>query len=291
MPYLLFLLVFTLSCSPKTFNPPSAEGYRLEIKTLQTRGTQMDYLLARREGVVRFKKVLILFPGGDGTCHFGDHHSLCQKRRNYLNGVWVSNNFLARNILRFARRGDLVVLVDMPRDVKRIFADGNSKLLASAHRVSERHLEDIRNLVFKLKYAFGVEEFYLIGTSRGTLSVAYLTDRIPEVKGSVLTATLSSDPHFAEYCRGGDFLKCTGFEGTDKRVLFLHHRLDGCVSSSYSLTRRVFQKIKSKEKEFITLQEGSEPADNPCSGLTYHGFFGKDREAVERILSWIHSGG
>ena len=251
----------------------------------------MSYLLVRKEENLTFKRALILFPGGDGTCHFGDHHSLCQKRRNYLNGVWVSNNFLARNILRFARRGNLVVLVDMPRDVKKGFADGNSNIIASAYRVSERHLEDIRNLVFKLKDAFGVEEFYLIGTSRGTLSVAYLTDRIPEVKGSVLTATLSSDPHFAEYCREEDFLRCTGFEGTDKRVLFLHHRLDGCVSSSYSLTRKVFQKIKSKEKEFITLQGGSEPADNPCSGLTYHGFFGKDAEAVERILTWIHSGG
>jgi len=292
MLYLLLLVLFLISCSTKGFKPYSAEGHILEIRTIETRDTQLSYLIARPEKSTRFKRALILFPGGNGACHFGVHQSFCQKKRNYLNGIWVSNNFLARNLPRFAQRGDLVILVDIPKDVKNSFARGNSKIIASAYRVSERHLEDIRNLILDLKDAFGVKELYLVGTSRGTISVAYLTGRIPEVKGAVLSATVTSDPHFINYCPSEteDFLRCTGFEKTDRRVLFIHHKSDGCASSGYSSTRRVFQRLKAKDKKFITVEGGSEPADNPCSGLTYHGFFGKYEEVVESILNWIHSG-
>lgn len=293
MLYLLLSLLLLLSCSPKSFKPLSTEGYSVQIKTLETRDTGLDYLLVHRKKGSGFKKALILFPGGNGICHFGKHQSFCQKKRNYLNGVWVSNNFLARNVLRFARRGDLVVLVDVPQDIKERFTGRNSKIVASAYRISEEHYEDIKNLISELKDAFGVEEFYLIGTSRGTISVAYLTGRIPEVRGAVLTATVASDPHFMDYCPSetDDFLSCTGFERANRRVLFVHHRLDGCVSSGYPQARMVFQKLKAKEKKFITVDGGSEPADDPCFGLTYHGFFGKDTEVVEKVLDWIHSGG
>ncbi len=282
-------MAFLLSCSPKTFTPPDSKGYDLEIRSVSTRGAELDFLVVRKENTGAFKRALILFPGGNGACHFGRHHSPCTKHRNYLGEVWVSNNFLARNVVRFASGGDLVVLVDMPSDVKERFRGRNSKLVASAYRVSPEHAEDMKNLISYLKGAFGVEEVYLIGTSRGTLSVAYLANRVPAVRGVVLTATLSSDPHFMDYCpsEADDFLTCTDFKETDKRVLFVHHRDDGCMSSSYAYAKRVFERLKAEGKKFITVKGGSEPADNPCSGLTYHGFFGKDREVIEEILDWI----
>lgn len=280
---------FFLSCSSKTFTPPSAEGYSVEVRSINTRGAELDFLIVHRKNTENFRRVLILFPGGNGTCHFGRKESPCKKRRNYLDSIWVSNNFLARNVIKFARKGDIVVLVDMPSDVKGRFIGKNSKLVASAYRVSPEHAKDVENLISYLKDAFGVKEVYLIGTSRGTLSVAYLANKLPSVKGVVLTATLSSDPHFMDYCpdEADDFIACTGFEKTDKRVLFVHNVNDGCVSSGYPQIRQVFRKLKAKDKRFISVRGGSEPADNPCSGLTYHGFFGRDGEVVDRILDWV----
>jgi len=288
---LLILLLFLLSCSTKNFTPPSAKGYNVEIRGIDTRGVKLDFLIVHREDKKNFRRVLILFPGGNGACHFGKRDSSCRKHRNYLDGIWVSNNFLARNVVRFAHRGDLVILVDMPSDVKKRFRGRSSKLVASAYRVSPQHTKDIENLISYMKDAFGVEEVYLIGTSRGTLSVAYLADKLPSVKGVVLTATLSSDPHFIDYCPGetNDFIACTGFDKTHKKVLFVHNLNDGCLSSGYSQTKQVFEKLKTKDKQFISVRGGSEPADNSCSGLTYHGFFGKDEEVVSRILDWVES--
>ena len=165
----------------------------------------------------------------------------------------MSKNFLSRNAVRFAEKGNLVVIVDMPDDIKRKFVYSNSKLLGSAYRISEKHVSDIKALLSKLTKIYGIREFFLIGTSRGTISVAYLANKFPNVKGVILTATLASDPHFSACCKDEDFLKCTNFEKTDKKVLFIHHKLDGCISSAYSYAYDTFKKLKAKSKEFRRL--------------------------------------
>ncbi len=289
------LLILTSCGSVSSVGTPKggASSYVFKLGSVDTGNGKLSFLTVFKPVSKGMERAILLFPGGDGTCHFGNVGSFCAKERNYLNGnVWVSNNFLARNVIKFAQGGDLVVLVGMPEKIKEKLDGANAKTVASAYRVSEEHYRDVRDLIAHLKSAFSVEEFVLVGTSRGTLSVAYLSGKLPEVSTVVLTATVSSDPRFGEYCpsQAIGFLSCTGFESTSKRVLFVHHRLDSCGASSFTSARRVFDNLVVNPpgvKHFKEFYGGSEPAYNPCGGRTNHGFYGIDKEVVDYILGWI----
>ncbi len=292
----LFLSIFitlVISCgggSGSGETEPVSSPYNLEIAKVSVRDTELKFLLVK---IGSPDRALLMFPGGDGSCHFWrSEDAPCNRNGIDIGeGIKVSYNFLARNILSFANSRNLVVLVDVPDDVKNRFPGGNPKLIASSYRVSENHVEDIKALMNYLESNYGIREFYLIGTSRGTLSVAYLSGKLSSLAGLILTATLSSDPNFSAYCPGGanNFVDCTGFRRADSRILFLHHKLDGCLSSDYLAARDIYNSLKADYKEFITVEGGTNLSSNPCKALTYHGFYGRDSEVIGKILDWIGS--
>jgi pimeloyl-ACP methyl ester carboxylesterase len=304
---LLFLIAFLLSCADRRVSEVAYPQLAHRYAKAPTRGTEVSYLLVfRREGVL--PKLIILFPGGKGTCHFGDIYSResCGKGESnsveVFPGVWVSYNFVARNVREFALRGHVVVLVDMPDDVKaRLSLSGEPKEVASAYRVGgdwdgEREPHDVvRDITSVINSVQGellteLKEVYLLGTSRGTLASAYLSGNLPVgIEGAVLTSTVAGDPKFSSYCpdTAEGFISCTGINSFTGRVLLVHHRKDGCRSSPYKKAFNLFRVLPQAQKTFVTVNGGFEVSSNPCKARTHHGFYGKDKEVVKLILDWI----
>ncbi len=298
---ILALALLLLSCggvSKSTNYNPTGIDYK--IGSVKTRNTELKFLTATKKNE-SLKGILLLFPGGSGVCHFGTRSEMqsCGKTESNtvsLNGeIWVSYNFLARNVGRFAERGYLVVLPDMPEDVKSRFNGFNNKTVASAYRVggdwdgdgseeSNDIIEDMGAILGSLSNSS--YNLYLIGTSRGSLAVAYLSGNLTGVSGVVLTASVVSDSF--SYCpSGSDFITCTSINSYKSRLLMVHHRDDGCLVSPYTEAKNTFNSLASSDKTFVTVRGGSEVSSNPCKGKTYHGFYGKDKEVVNAILDWI----
>ena len=218
-------------------------------------------------------KAVILFTGGNGTpitIPVGQD-------------IWFSGNFLVRSSALFADAGFITAVVDSPSDRPEGPGGGRDGGMTDAFRQSSMHHTDIRAVVDFLVDE-GAREVFLIGTSRGTLSVAYLATVMthPNVRGYVLTSTLAENPATVRsYAR----------RITDP-VLMAHHTGDTCWVTLYSDARAIYESIPaSTRKEFVSVSGGSPPIDdNPCQARTAHGFLGKEREAVGAIVEWLNTG-
>src|SRR5512136_3119076 len=115
---------------------------------------------------------LILFPGANGAKHFGEKDGR----------FWVSRNFLMRSARDLATAGYIVAAVDAPSD--------QSFGMSDPFRTSPQHAMDIRKIIAYLKEKHRVTSLYLVGTSKGTISAAYLASVFddPSIGGVILTA-------------------------------------------------------------------------------------------------------
>ena len=310
--------LFLTSCDKK--GEERYKDLRYQIGNLSvSRGsysTNLRYLLIYR-GSSPSGRVIVLFPGGAGSCHFGymSEKSFCGKTSsNSIDispDIWVSYNFVARTARDFALRGHTVILMDMPDDVKNqmSFDSRGPKIVASTYRVggdwdgdSLNEPDDVTNDLnevlndIQTDHGISVTELYLVGTSRGTLATAYLSHKVAGVSGIVLTATVSSDNsgsvQYSAYCSSGatDFINCTGVNSFSGKILMVHHRDDGCSSSDYSSAQILYTSLPTGFKDFTTVTGGLNLSSNPCKAKTYHGFYGRDEDVVNLILDWIEGG-
>ena len=233
-------------------------------------GVRQRVLLARASNAG--SKAVILLTGGNGTpiTHAWD------------GGIRLNGNFLVRNSALFAEAGFITAVVDTPSDRPEGPQGGRDGGMTDDFRQSSMHLTDIRAVVDFL-VSEGAREVYLIGTSRGTLSVAYLATVIshPNVAGYVLTATLAENPPAVR----------TYAPQITAPVLMAHHTGDTCWVTEYDDARAIFETIPaSTRKEFISVSGGDPPISVPCQALAQHGFLGKEREAVGAIVEWMNTG-
>lgn len=231
--------------------------YTQAVVTVPTRpGVQQRLLMIQPEG--KSKGILILFPGGDGAGHFKESDR----------GFQLSNNFLVRSSHLFALEGFTAAILDAPSDRPSGMSDG--------FRTSPEHLRDVRAVVnfFAQNYR---QPLFLVGTSRGTLSAAYVATALEEasVGGVVLTSTYEQ-------------IGSLPLERIRYPLLFVHHREDGCQVTPYGKARDLYQRmISNKKKDFVTVIGGDRPQSKPCEALSYHGFLGKENEVVRAIADWL----
>ena len=189
-------------------------------------------------------KAVVLFKGAEGT------PITCQKEE----GLKLNNNFLVRSSALFAEAGFMTAIVDAPSD--------KGYGMENCFRKSEAHQKDIAKVVDFL-VSEGAREVFLIGTSRGTLSVAYLATEMthPNIKGYVLTSTMNKVA--VDLKR----IKCP--------VLMVHHKCDKCRKTRYDCAWASYHKItNTPRKHFVTVKEGDEPRGRACGPLSAHGFLG-----------------
>ena len=229
-----------------------------EIKPVATRpGVTVQVLL--NTPATPAKALLVMFPGGEGADSFKEKGGQ----------IRLSRNFLVRTSPKFVEQGLAVAIVDAPSDQ----ANG----MSAGFRNSPEHLQDIRKVIDFLD-AQGLKPIYLVGTSMGTLSVAYLGMELKDsrIKGLVLTSTVT------QYVSGFRLNRIT------LPTLLVHHRDDGCKICPFQEAVALKNKLSGSPKvDFVEVQGGDPPQSGPCKAMSYHGFLGREDQVVRVIADWI----
>jgi len=228
-----------------------------EIKAIETRpGVTMRFLFYRPPATP--KGVMVMFPGGNGANMFSEAEGK----------INLGKNFLVRTSPEFVKAGYAIAIVDVPSDQ----ASG----MLPGFRNSPQHVQDIARLIDVLG-AQGLKPFYLVGTSMGTLSVAYLGMELKDsrINGLVLTSTVT------QYVDGLRLNRITS------PVLLVHHYDDGCKFCPFLEALRLRDRLSGSPKvNFVEVQGGDPPQSDPCQPLSYHGFLGVEDQVVQVIADW-----
>lgn len=209
------------------------------------------------------RAAVILFAGGHGGLSIRDDGEF----------GWGKGNFLVRSRELFVREGLAVAVIDAPSDRAQL---GESRL-------SDDHVTDVKALIAWLR-AQAPLPVWLVGTSRGTQSAAWVAVHAPRAKGGpdgvVLTATVLADPRSRAVPR-------MDVEGIAVPVLVVHHKDDGCRVCPYAAAPGlVAQLAAAKRRELVAFEGGIDRGD-PCGAMAHHGFNGIEAAVVGRIAAWI----
>jgi hypothetical protein len=182
-----------------------------------------------------------------------------------------ARNFLPRSGGEFVRNGVLPVVMDAPSD------QGE---LADGYRTGSDQTADARAVIAYLGKRFPGLPIYLVGTSRGTISAAYLGRALgDEVAGVVLTSSLFGNPSPR---RQVGSLRGFDYGGIKSRLLFVHHRDDACENTPYSSAARLAERYP-----LVSVKGGQAPESGPCEPFSAHGYFGKEPQTVDAIANWM----
>ena len=186
-----------------------------------------------------------------------------------------SKNFLVRSRQLFTERGFAVAVIDAPSD--------NESLLDL--RSEDWHAQDVKKVMdyMRDKYKTTV---WLIGTSRGTVSVVNAAERLQKngPDGIVLSATVT--------VRGGQNTASVYDSDLEKitiPTLVVHHRDDDCFVTPVMEAKEMFDDLKfASPKKIIVVSGGnSSSGAKSCGALSQHGFKGIEKTVVDMISDWI----
>jgi len=211
------------------------------------------------------KAAVILFAGGHGGLQLAPDGTF----------GWGKGNFLVRSRQLFADQGLLTIVIDAPSDRQ------NNPFLTSFRQTSN-HVKDIKAVIAWVREQSKLP-VWLIGTSRGTQSVAYIATELnsPDAPdGIVLTSSILSDHKMIA-------VPSLPLDKVSIPVLVVHHELDGCNHCSYSDIPSLMEKLnRSPRKALLPFMDGQSRGD-PCEAMAYHGFNGIETSVVAKIANWI----
>jgi len=207
--------------------------------------------------------VLVLFTGGNGLLKKGSSKSDIQ-----------GNNFLIRSKENFLKQGFIVAFVNAPSD--KHDKDG----MYGGFRTTSSHAEDIDKVISYLNSKYK-KPLWLVGTSRGTESVAYLGINSKEkINGLILTAsiTVSNDK--------GTSIMDLPLNKITIPTLVVSNKKDKCNTTKPEESEFIVEDINNNASLKI-FNGGYTQAKRACSAMTYHGFLGIEKEVIDSISSFI----
>jgi len=204
----------------------------------------------------------VLYVGGGGRINL---------RREGGELKFGARNFLPRSAAEFARNGIVPVVMDAPSD------QGE---LTEGYRMGSDQSADARAVVAELKRRFPGLPVYVVGTSRGTISAAFVgRDLAAELAGVVLTSTMFGSQNVrrtAPTLRGFDYSRIAA------PLLFVHHREDDCEHTPYASAAALASRYP-----LISVSGGKPPESSGCEPLSAHGYFGREAQTVDAIAAWM----
>lgn len=213
------------------------------------------------------KAVVVLFAGGHGGLQI------------LPNGIvtWGEGNFLVRSRQLFASHGLMVAVVDAPSDRQ------NPPYLAGFRQTRE-HVADIKAVIAWLKQPAN-GPVWLVGTSSGTQSVAFIATQLRAADGGpdgiVLTSTIVTGGP------GNRPVPAMPLGNITVPVLVVHHKLDGCAFSKYGELPGLMDKLTAVPRKTLLAFEGGATRGDPCEPRSHHGYHGMEGEVVAKIADWI----
>ena len=262
------LLAITL-IDTRAADVPPAPNASQEIVRLKTRGeVQQAYLLLHEKQPV--KAVALLITGGYGLLKFNDGPA----------GIAWSNegtSFVVINKDLFRDGETAVAVIDVPTDQ---WGFGYTPKF----RKSDEHVADMRVVVGDLRKRFNEAKVFLIGTSQGATTAAYVGKALgKEVDGVALTASVFEwAPSSWRFLHDSN-LSNFDFAQIPSPVLIVHHVDDRCVATPYSSAAKLADRFP-----MITVKGGTPVQDNGCGPMGPHGFLGREQAVVTEIKNWMH---
>ncbi|MCM3904231.1 MAG: lysophospholipase [Pyrinomonadaceae bacterium] len=213
------------------------------------------------------KAAVVLFPGGHGGLQIsptGDFN-------------WGERNFLVRARQLFSKNGLMVAVVDAPSDRQK------PPYLGGFRQTSE-HVADIRAVIAWVRQQANIP-VWLVGTSRGTQSIAFIATQLTLADGGpdgiVLSSTMLTDKP------GNRPVPEMPLSKIQIPTLVVHHKRDGCEHCQYGDIPRLMEKLtNASRKELLTFEGGKNQGD-PCEAMAYHGFNDIEPVVVRKISEWI----
>ncbi len=211
------------------------------------------------------RATVILFAGGHGGLQIADDGTL----------QWGRGNFLVRSRQLFADQGLRVVLIDAPSDRQR-------PPYLAGYRQTPEHVADVKAVIAWARQQ-APRPVWLIGTSRGTQSVAHVATQLNGADapdGLVLTASILSDDR-------GRPVPEMPIDQLRLPVLVVHHEQDGCRHCAYAGVSRLMERLTQASRKSLIAMTGGTDRGDPCEAAGHHGFAGLEAEVVARTARWI----
>lgn len=248
----------------------AAEGLTETLHVVHLkRGSELRVIVSQRTGTHPDIAVL-LFPGYPGILRIEQVDGAITHK--------LKGNFLIRARRFLNTEAAFTVMVDCPTDQWNTCDD--------PYRTSSQHAADIAEVIDAMKASFGARQVYLLGTSYGTVSTAYLARQLGDrIDGAIHTSSFT-DPRSGGRAHGAAM---NGFDWTRAQTpqlfvpqLFVHHRDDPCDVTRYaSLVSRI------KGLPLITVVGAQGEHGDACEAFSAHGFVGREQVVLTAILEWI----
>lgn len=213
------------------------------------------------------KTAVVLFAGGHGGLQITPTG----------NFKWGADNFVVRTRQMFASKGLMVAVVDAP-------SDRQNPPYLGGFRQKPEHVDDIRTVIAWLKQQTNIP-VWLVGTSRGTQSAAFIATQLAPAGGGadgvVLTSTVLTDKPPARP------VPEMALDRIGVPVLIVHHKQDGCGDCKYTDLPKLTDKLTAVARKELLTFEGGKSQGDPCQAMAYHGYNGIEQKVVDAIAEWI----
>ncbi len=260
------LFFFGAACFWQTCGSAFAQAEK--TVEIESRGQKIRALLIVPENPAGS---VILLAGGHGKLNITPQGTITE----------LAKNQLVRTRAAYAKAGYAVLVPDIAPDLKTpsgvVNGYRNSEKFAKDLGAAVEYMRKIRNPVV------------MIGTSRGTLSVANALARLKEKSARPDAAVLTS----GFLAASGEFQVRT-FAGNDPApfdlpMLVVHHRRDSCEHTLPSNVEpfKAWYEKNGRKLDVIWMEGGLPPESDACNALSPHGFYGLDDQVVARIAGWI----
>lgn len=208
---------------------------------------------------------VVLMAGGHGGLRLFDNGAM----------RWGDNNFLIRTRTLFADQGLAVAVLDVPSDRQRApFLDG--------FRQTAEHAADLKATIAWLRSQWGLP-VWLVGTSRGTQSAAFVATELTRPDGPdgiVLSSSILADDRSRA-------VPAMPLERIRVPVLVLHHEQDGCRLCAFSQVPALLDGLKSAPRKQLLAFKGGTSEGDPCHAMAHHGFNGIEADVVRQAAAWM----
>jgi pimeloyl-ACP methyl ester carboxylesterase len=217
-------------------------------------------------GIEKAKASVVLFAGGHGGLQITSNGSF----------KWGEKNFVVRSRQLFASHGLTVAVVDAPSDRQ------NPPHLGGFRQTPE-HVADIKAVIAWLKQQADIP-VWLVGTSRGTQSAAFIATQLAPADGGpegvVLTSSILADTRSRPVSK-------MPLGKIQVPTLIVHHKQDGCGHCKYDDLPQLMDNLTAVPRKELLTFEGGRSQGDPCEAMAYHGFNGIEQEVVTKIAQWM----
>lgn len=184
-------------------------------------------------------------------------------------------NFLMRIRPQLRKAGMLLIYPDTPSDKS---GYGN-------FRSSPRHAEDARAII-AWAHKQSDAPVFVIGTSRGSISTAYIASQIDpkSIAGIILTSSVTRKSRTLGAI-DSDMLKAIRVP-----TLVMANKGDKCFASPPDDVPFLLDGLKNVPRKDKAILSGGKPAiADDCEGKAAHGFFGLENESAKTMVDWMKS--